>query len=102
MYTRASASDWDDFKMPGWNAKKDLLPLMKRLENYQKPCSALTSNSQDRVLRYFLQTMTCTARRGQSKSPTAGRSPRSLKTSCVPLMRLGESQAVDIITLRAI
>ncbi|KAF8900882.1 GMC oxidoreductase-domain-containing protein [Gymnopilus junonius] len=36
MYTRASASDWDNFKMPGWTAK-DLLPLMKRLENYQKP-----------------------------------------------------------------
>ncbi|KAJ7583061.1 GMC oxidoreductase-domain-containing protein [Mycena floridula] len=36
MYTRASASDWDDFKSPGWTAK-DLLPLMKRLENYQKP-----------------------------------------------------------------
>ncbi|KAJ6510972.1 methanol oxidase [Mycena sanguinolenta] len=32
----ASASDWDDFKTPGWTAK-DLLPLMKRLENYQKP-----------------------------------------------------------------
>ncbi|KAG6381632.1 hypothetical protein JVT61DRAFT_231 [Boletus reticuloceps] len=26
----------DDFKTPGWTAK-DLLPLMKRLENYQKP-----------------------------------------------------------------
>lgn len=36
MYTRASASDWDDFKTPGWTAK-DLLPLMKRIENYQKP-----------------------------------------------------------------
>ncbi|ESK84078.1 alcohol oxidase [Moniliophthora roreri MCA 2997] len=36
MYTRASASDWDDFKTPGWTAK-ELLPLMKRLENYQKP-----------------------------------------------------------------
>ncbi|KAF5375974.1 hypothetical protein D9757_009477 [Collybiopsis confluens] len=36
MYTRASASDWDDFKTEGWTAK-DLLPLMKRLENYQKP-----------------------------------------------------------------
>jgi len=35
MYTRASASDWDDFKTPGWTCK-DLLPLMKRLENYQK------------------------------------------------------------------
>jgi alcohol oxidase len=38
MYTRASASDWDDFKMPGWTAK-DLIPLMKRLENYQKPAN---------------------------------------------------------------
>ena len=26
----------DDFKTEGWTAK-DLLPLMKRLENYQKP-----------------------------------------------------------------
>jgi len=38
MYTRASASDWDDFKSEGWTCK-DLLPLMKRLENYQKPCN---------------------------------------------------------------
>jgi len=38
MYTRASASDWDDFKSEGWTAK-DLIPLMKRLENYQKPCN---------------------------------------------------------------
>nr|6H3G_A Chain A, Alcohol oxidase [Phanerodontia chrysosporium]6H3G_B Chain B, Alcohol oxidase [Phanerodontia chrysosporium]6H3G_C Chain C, Alcohol oxidase [Phanerodontia chrysosporium]6H3G_D Chain D, Alcohol oxidase [Phanerodontia chrysosporium]6H3G_E Chain E, Alcohol oxidase [Phanerodontia chrysosporium]6H3G_F Chain F, Alcohol oxidase [Phanerodontia chrysosporium]6H3G_G Chain G, Alcohol oxidase [Phanerodontia chrysosporium]6H3G_H Chain H, Alcohol oxidase [Phanerodontia chrysosporium]CDG66232.1 len=38
MYTRASASDWDDFKTEGWTCK-DLLPLMKRLENYQKPCN---------------------------------------------------------------
>ncbi|KAF8749439.1 hypothetical protein RHS01_10058 [Rhizoctonia solani] len=38
MYTRASASDWNDFKTEGWNYQ-DLLPLMKRLENYQKPCN---------------------------------------------------------------
>ncbi|GJE96582.1 alcohol oxidase [Phanerochaete sordida] len=38
MYTRASASDWDDFKTEGWTCK-DLVPLMKRLENYQKPCN---------------------------------------------------------------
>ncbi|EPS99789.1 hypothetical protein FOMPIDRAFT_1030775 [Fomitopsis schrenkii] len=36
MYTRASASDWDDFKTEGWTAQ-DLIPLMKRLERYQKP-----------------------------------------------------------------
>ncbi|KAF5376477.1 hypothetical protein D9615_008621 [Tricholomella constricta] len=41
MYTRASASDWDDFKTPGWTAK-DLIPLMKRLENYQKPTNNTT------------------------------------------------------------
>ncbi|KAJ7779226.1 GMC oxidoreductase-domain-containing protein [Mycena metata] len=41
MYTRASASDWDDFKTEGWTAK-DLLPLMKRLENYQKPSNSDT------------------------------------------------------------
>ncbi|KIJ56938.1 GMC oxidoreductase [Sphaerobolus stellatus SS14] len=35
MYTRASASDWDDFKSPGWTTA-ELIPLMKRLENYQK------------------------------------------------------------------
>ncbi|KIY68013.1 GMC oxidoreductase [Cylindrobasidium torrendii FP15055 ss-10] len=39
MYTRASASDWDDFKTDGWSAQ-DLLPLMKRLENYQKPSNS--------------------------------------------------------------
>ncbi|EJD40360.1 putative methanol oxidase [Auricularia subglabra TFB-10046 SS5] len=38
MYTRASASDWDDFKMPGWSAK-ELLPIMKRIECYQKPAN---------------------------------------------------------------
>ncbi|KAF9440506.1 GMC oxidoreductase [Macrolepiota fuliginosa MF-IS2] len=35
MYTRASASDWNDFKQPSWTAKD--LPLMKHLETYQKP-----------------------------------------------------------------
>ncbi|KAB5593139.1 Alcohol oxidase [Ceratobasidium theobromae] len=38
MYTRASASDWNDFKTEGWTYQ-DLLPLMKRIENYQKPCN---------------------------------------------------------------
>ncbi|ELU36559.1 alcohol oxidase [Rhizoctonia solani AG-1 IA] len=31
-------ADIDDFKTEGWNYQ-DLLPLMKRLENYQKPCN---------------------------------------------------------------
>ncbi|TFK37715.1 GMC oxidoreductase-domain-containing protein [Crucibulum laeve] len=46
MYTRASASDWDDFKSPGWTAK-DLTPLMKRLENYQKPSNSVELHGYD-------------------------------------------------------
>ncbi|GAA6002773.1 hypothetical protein JCM10207_007669 [Rhodosporidiobolus poonsookiae] len=39
MYTRASFSDWDDFNMEGWRGREDLLPLMKRLEDYQESCN---------------------------------------------------------------
>ncbi|KAI9843746.1 MAG: Alternative oxidase, mitochondrial precursor [Sclerophora amabilis] len=38
MYTRASASDYDDFKAKGWSTK-ELLPLMKKHETYQRPCN---------------------------------------------------------------
>ncbi|KAF8419524.1 GMC oxidoreductase-domain-containing protein [Tirmania nivea] len=34
MYTRASASDYDDWKMEGWYAE-DLVPILRELENYQ-------------------------------------------------------------------
>ncbi|KAK3708989.1 Alternative oxidase, mitochondrial precursor [Vermiconidia calcicola] len=37
MYTRASASDYDDFKMKGWTTK-ELLPLMRKHETYQRAC----------------------------------------------------------------
>ena len=37
MYTRASASDYDDFKMKGWTTK-ELIPLMKKHETYQRAC----------------------------------------------------------------
>jgi len=33
MYTRASASDFDDWKTPGWGSK-DLLPLLRKMETY--------------------------------------------------------------------
>lgn len=36
MYTRASASDYDDFQAKGWTTK-ELLPLMKKHETYQRP-----------------------------------------------------------------
>ncbi|KAH8664570.1 GMC oxidoreductase-domain-containing protein [Xylariales sp. PMI_506] len=35
MYTRASASDYDDFKAKGWTTE-ELLPLMKKHETYQR------------------------------------------------------------------
>ena len=38
MYTRASASDYDDFQAKGWSTK-ELLPLMKKHETYQRACN---------------------------------------------------------------
>jgi len=35
MYTRASASDYDDFQAEGWTTK-ELIPLMKKHETYQR------------------------------------------------------------------
>ena len=38
MYTRASASDYDDFQSKGWTTK-ELLPLMRKHETYQRACN---------------------------------------------------------------
>lgn len=38
MYTRASASDYDDFQAEGWETK-ELLPLMRKHETYQRACN---------------------------------------------------------------
>lgn len=38
MYTRASASDYDDFQAKGWTTK-ELLPLMRKHETYQRSCN---------------------------------------------------------------
>lgn len=38
MYTRASASDYDDFQAQGWTTK-ELIPLMKKHETYQRACN---------------------------------------------------------------
>jgi len=38
MYTRASASDYDDFKAKGWTTK-ELIPLMRKHETYQRACN---------------------------------------------------------------
>lgn len=37
MYTRASASDYDDFQAEGWKTE-ELVPLMKKHETYQRSC----------------------------------------------------------------
>ncbi|TGO44027.1 hypothetical protein BOTNAR_0999g00020 [Botryotinia narcissicola] len=38
MYTRASASDYDDFQAKGWSTK-ELIPLMRKHETYQRACN---------------------------------------------------------------
>lgn len=38
MYTRASASDYDDFQAKGWTTK-ELIPLMRKHETYQRSCN---------------------------------------------------------------
>lgn len=38
MYTRASGSDYDDFQAKGWTTK-ELIPLMKKHETYQRACN---------------------------------------------------------------
>ncbi|OQU95094.1 hypothetical protein CLAIMM_01350 isoform 1 [Cladophialophora immunda] len=38
MYTRASASDYDDFQTKGWTTK-ELIPLMRKHETYQRACN---------------------------------------------------------------
>ena len=38
MYTRASASDYDDFQTKGWTTK-ELIPLMQKHETYQRACT---------------------------------------------------------------
>jgi len=38
MYTRASASDYDDFQAKGWTTN-ELIPLMKKHETYQRACN---------------------------------------------------------------
>ncbi|KAI1254238.1 Alternative oxidase, mitochondrial precursor [Eutypa lata] len=50
MYTRASASDYDDFQAKGWSTK-ELLPLMKKHETYQRACHNSTYPIKDDFLR---------------------------------------------------
>lgn len=38
MYTRASASDYDDFQAKGWSTR-ELIPLMRKHETYQRACN---------------------------------------------------------------
>jgi alcohol oxidase len=49
MYTRASASDYDDFQAKGWKTE-ELIPLMKKHETYQR-----ASNNRSATSRYCLE-----------------------------------------------
>jgi alcohol oxidase len=48
MYTRASASDYDDFQAKGWKTE-ELIPLMKKHETYQR-----ASNNRSALLHHHL------------------------------------------------
>ena len=63
MYTRASASDYDDFKTPGWTTK-DLLPLMQKVV-----LSVLVDSSMKRT-NALATIVRSTVSRAPSKSPS--------------------------------
>lgn len=54
MYTRASASDYDDFQAKGWETK-NLIPLMRKHETYQRACN----NRYDGLGQKFLSCFGC-------------------------------------------
>jgi alcohol oxidase len=62
MYTRASASDYDDWKTvyenPGWGSK-DLIPLLKKTENYQVASGDGPTHGSDGPLNVSLATDDC-------------------------------------------
>lgn len=56
MYTRASASDYDDFQAKGWTTQ-ELLPLMKKHETYQRACNNRDLHGFDGPIKVLLPYM---------------------------------------------
>ena len=56
MYTRASASDYDDFQAKGWTTQ-ELLPLMKKHETYQRACNNRDLHGFDGPIKVLLACM---------------------------------------------
>jgi hypothetical protein len=86
MYTRASASDYDDFQAKGWTTK-ELIPLMKKHETYQvrSAYSSKLLSGADDITSVHATIETYTASRAQSRSHSATTHIRSRKTSCALL-----------------
>jgi hypothetical protein len=86
MYTRASASDYDDFQAKGWTTK-ELIPLMKKHETYQvrRAPSANHLSRADNITSVHATIETYTASRAQSRSHSATTHTQSRKTSCALL-----------------
>lgn len=86
MYTRASASDYDDFQAKGWTTK-ELIPLMKKHETYQRACKSSTTAR----IRIFVLMMSqpttgiSTVSKVPSRFPSVTTRIRSCRISCVPL-----------------
>lgn len=86
MYTRASASDYDDFQAKGWTTK-ELIPLMKKHETYQVrfPGLGVMHVRTYSELSGPATTVTFMALKAQSRSHLAIIHTPSKRTSCVLL-----------------
>lgn len=62
MYTRASASDYDDFQAKGWKTE-ELLPLMRKHETYQRASQNRYDETGEKRTRDTWQDMTNSAQR---------------------------------------
>ena len=84
MYTRASASDYDDFQAKGWTTK-ELIPLMKKHETYQRASQNPELHGFDGPIKVSFGNYTCknTPRWGCRPQQLTARQTRSCRTSCV-------------------
>jgi len=72
MYTRASASDYDDFQAKGWTTK-ELIPLMKKHETYQRSCNNRDLHGFEGPIKVSFGNYTCMYTRFNSLDIEPGR-----------------------------
>lgn len=89
MYTRASASDYDDFRTPGWSTK-ELIPLMQKHETYQRSCNNRDTHGFEGPIKVSFGNYTYVVHTNsrhvliKSQLPNQGRLPQSSRKSRFP------------------